>query len=25
LPRLQLGWDVLEIAQELDYRIVIAT
>ncbi|MDE1871514.1 MAG: hypothetical protein KGI06_04735 [Candidatus Micrarchaeota archaeon] len=25
LPKLQLGWDVLEIAQELDYRIMILT
>ncbi len=25
LPRFQLGWDILEIAKELDYRIVILT
>ena len=25
LPKLQLGWDILEIAKELDYRIMILT
>ena len=25
LPKLQLGWDVLEIAKELEYRIMILT
>ena len=25
LPRLQLGWDILEIAKNLDYRIMILT
>jgi FMN phosphatase YigB (HAD superfamily) len=25
LPRLQLGWDILKVAQDLDYRIMILT